>query len=78
MPAGWLLFSGWTEAMQLMKEGDKWELFIPSGRYSLSVWVYHFMRTWYQGFWSDRPAIDQRESVSLSIHVSRCDVETGV
>eukprot|EP00439_Symbiodinium_sp_Y106_P070295 s324_g12.t1 len=21
---------GWTEAMQLMKEGDKWELYIPS------------------------------------------------
>ena len=21
---------GWTEAMQLMKEGDKWELFLPS------------------------------------------------
>ena len=21
---------GWTEALQLMKEGDKWELFIPS------------------------------------------------
>jgi len=24
------VISGWTEAMQLMKEGDKWELFIPS------------------------------------------------
>ena len=21
---------GWTEAMQLMKEGDKWQLFVPS------------------------------------------------
>ena len=21
---------GWTEALQLMKEGDKWQLFIPS------------------------------------------------
>ncbi|OUS43942.1 FKBP-type peptidyl-prolyl cis-trans isomerase [Ostreococcus tauri] len=24
------VISGWTEAMQLMKEGDKWELVIPS------------------------------------------------
>jgi FKBP-type peptidyl-prolyl cis-trans isomerase FklB len=24
------VIKGWTEAMQLMKEGDKWELFIPS------------------------------------------------
>jgi FKBP-type peptidyl-prolyl cis-trans isomerase FklB len=21
---------GWTEALQIMKEGDKWELFVPS------------------------------------------------
>ena len=21
---------GWTEAMQLMKEGDKWELYVPA------------------------------------------------
>ncbi len=25
------VIKGWTEAMQLMKEGDHWELFIPSG-----------------------------------------------
>jgi FKBP-type peptidyl-prolyl cis-trans isomerase FklB len=24
------VIKGWTEAMQLMKEGDKWQLFIPS------------------------------------------------
>lgn len=24
------VIKGWTEAMQLMKEGDKWELYIPS------------------------------------------------
>jgi FKBP-type peptidyl-prolyl cis-trans isomerase FklB len=24
------VISGWTEALQLMKEGDKWELYIPS------------------------------------------------
>ncbi|CAJ1392990.1 unnamed protein product [Effrenium voratum] len=24
------VIAGWTEAMQLMKEGDKWELYIPS------------------------------------------------
>ncbi len=24
------VISGWTEALQLMKEGSKWELFIPS------------------------------------------------
>lgn len=24
------VISGWTEALQLMKEGDKWQLFIPS------------------------------------------------
>ena len=24
------MIKGWTEAMQLMKEGDKWELYIPS------------------------------------------------
>ena len=24
------VIGGWTEAMQLMKEGDKWELYIPS------------------------------------------------
>merc|ERR1711871_751137 len=24
------VIAGWTEAMQLMKEGDKWQLFIPS------------------------------------------------
>lgn len=24
------VISGWTEAMQLMKEGAKWELYIPS------------------------------------------------
>ena len=24
------VIKGWTEAMQLMKEGDKWELTIPS------------------------------------------------
>jgi FKBP-type peptidyl-prolyl cis-trans isomerase len=23
------VISGWTEALQLMKEGDKWELYIP-------------------------------------------------
>ena len=23
-------FKGWTEALQLMHEGDKWQLFIPS------------------------------------------------
>jgi hypothetical protein len=26
------VIKGWTEAMQLMKEGDKWELYIPSVR----------------------------------------------
>merc|ERR1711971_928257 len=25
------VIKGWTEAMQLMVEGDKWEMFIPSG-----------------------------------------------
>jgi len=25
-----VLFEGWTEALQLMKEGAKWQLFIPS------------------------------------------------
>jgi len=25
------LIAGWTEALQLMREGDKWELVIPSG-----------------------------------------------
>ena len=25
------MIAGWTEAMQMMKEGDHWELFIPSG-----------------------------------------------
>jgi FKBP-type peptidyl-prolyl cis-trans isomerase FklB len=25
------VIAGWTEAMQLMTEGDKWELYIPSG-----------------------------------------------
>eukprot|EP00931_Biecheleriopsis_adriatica_P086706 TRINITY_DN61319_c0_g1_i1.p1 TRINITY_DN61319_c0_g1~~TRINITY_DN61319_c0_g1_i1.p1 ORF type:complete len:156 (-),score=41.09 TRINITY_DN61319_c0_g1_i1:145-612(-) len=25
------VIAGWTEAMQLMVEGDKWELYIPSG-----------------------------------------------
>lgn len=25
------VIKGWTEAMQMMKEGDRWELFIPSG-----------------------------------------------
>ena len=29
-PAFYLSRSGWTEAMQLMVEGDKWELYIPS------------------------------------------------
>jgi FKBP-type peptidyl-prolyl cis-trans isomerase FklB len=24
------VIAGWTEALQLMKEGDKWRLFIPS------------------------------------------------
>ena len=24
------VIGGWTEALQLMKEGDKWQLFIPS------------------------------------------------
>jgi hypothetical protein len=24
------VIAGWTEALQLMKEGDKWQLFIPS------------------------------------------------
>ena len=24
------VIAGWTEALQLMKEGDKWELYIPS------------------------------------------------
>ena len=24
------MIKGWTEAMQLMKEGDKWEMYIPS------------------------------------------------
>lgn len=24
------VIKGWTEAMQMMKEGDKWELYIPS------------------------------------------------
>eukprot|EP00966_Prymnesium_polylepis_P303523 7011532-Prymnesium_polylepis.3 len=24
------VIKGWTEAMQLMKEGDRWELYIPS------------------------------------------------
>ncbi len=24
------MIGGWTEALQLMKEGDKWQLFIPS------------------------------------------------
>jgi FKBP-type peptidyl-prolyl cis-trans isomerase FklB len=24
------VIKGWTEAMQIMKEGDKWELYIPS------------------------------------------------
>lgn len=24
------VIAGWTEAMQLMKEGDKWQLFVPS------------------------------------------------
>ena len=24
------MIKGWTEAMQLMKEGDTWELYIPS------------------------------------------------
>lgn len=27
------VIKGWTEAMQLMKEGDKWELYIPSVPY---------------------------------------------
>lgn len=25
------VIKGWTEAMQMMKEGDHWELYIPSG-----------------------------------------------
>jgi FKBP-type peptidyl-prolyl cis-trans isomerase FklB len=24
------VIAGWTEALQMMKEGDKWELYIPS------------------------------------------------
>ncbi|MFT5794831.1 MAG: FKBP-type peptidyl-prolyl cis-trans isomerase, partial [Saprospiraceae bacterium] len=24
------VISGWTEALQLMQEGDKWKLFVPS------------------------------------------------
>ena len=30
------VIKGWTEAMQLMVEGDKWELYIPSVRISFS------------------------------------------
>jgi FKBP-type peptidyl-prolyl cis-trans isomerase FklB len=26
------VIKGWTEAMQMMVEGDKWELYIPSGK----------------------------------------------
>ena len=29
-PAPNQVIKGWTEAMQLMKEGDTWELYIPS------------------------------------------------
>jgi FKBP-type peptidyl-prolyl cis-trans isomerase FklB len=29
--SNYLSIQGWTEAMQLMVEGDKWELYIPSG-----------------------------------------------
>jgi len=25
------VIAGWTEALQLMKKGDKWKLFIPAG-----------------------------------------------
>ena len=26
------VIKGWTEAMQMMVEGDKWQLYIPSGK----------------------------------------------
>ncbi len=29
------VIKGWTEALQLMKEGDKWKLYIP---YDLGLW----------------------------------------
>ena len=29
LPVG-AVIPGWTEALQLMKEGDKWQLFVPS------------------------------------------------
>ena len=29
-PPSFQVIKGWTEAMQIMKEGDKWELYIPS------------------------------------------------
>ena len=38
------VIKGWTEAMQLMVEGDKWEMYIPSNlAYGLNVVLWKLM-----------------------------------